>query len=225
MLKKLYHLIAGLALLNLLAVGALGGYLAGSGKLNLERLHAVVETLRAPAPDPHAEAPADAADPPADAVAPEGQPTPAEREIARLNLERVTRAAQDQLNYASTIMVDIERRREDLEREKQALADARAAEEVASADENLQKELEVIGLLKPKVALDNLLARDPAAAARILLALDGRTAKKIVEAASKDPVKWEQILRIQEHMRAPVAQENTTGTTGPVAAPDQQNPA
>jgi len=201
MLKKTYHLVAALALLNLLAMGAIAVHLAGQGQLTAEKLRSVVELFK---PQP-AEAAGDAqATPAGKSPEPGAAPapmTPSEREIARLNLERVTRAAEDQLKYSSRMMVDIERRREELKRQKQELEQAEKAAESAAAEETFQKELEVLSMLKPKIALDNLLALDMDTAASYLRAMDARTAKKIVEASSKDPAKWGQMLQIQEKMR------------------------
>jgi len=203
-LKRMYHLVAGVALLNLLVAGGVAAYLVANGTLTIERLRELAAVLR---PEPASEgiaAESSAGDAAIGGASSANLPTPAQRELARLNLERVTRSAEDRLKYASHMMLDIERRREELEAQKLEVAAARAATEGEADDEAFQRDLEVIALLKPKVALDNLLAREPDDAARLLQALESRTAKKIVEAASKDPRKWAVIMQIQERMRAPL---------------------
>lgn len=220
LLKKTYHLIAALALLNLMALGVGVALLASRGMLTGEKVRAVVGVLKAESAEGGADAGSAGLPGPA---SPAGiaLAAPVEREIARLNLERVTRAAEDQLKYTSRMMVDIERRREEIQRQKEELENAQVAAQSAAADESFQKELEVLSLLKPKIALDNLLALDLDSAARFLGSMESRTAKKIVEAASKDPLKWAQVLQIQEKMRMP-AVEDTAQANATSAMPTAQ---
>ena len=61
-----------------------------------------------------------------------------------------------------------------------------------------QKQIEIYESLNPKVALDHLLSiTDPDEAAKILLAMNTRKAKKIVEAGKRDP----QLTRMKEILR------------------------
>lgn len=221
LLKKTYHLIAALALLNLVALGVGVGLLASRGMLTGEKVRAVVDALKAESAQAGADADSSGLPGSASTAGGAALAAPVEREIARLNLERVTRAAEDQLKYTSRMMVDIERRREEIQRQKEELENAQVAAQSAAADESFQKELEVLSLLKPKIALDNLLALDLDSAARFLGSMESRTAKKIVEAASKDPLKWAQVLQIQEKMRMPAVEE-TAQANAASAAPTAQ---
>jgi hypothetical protein len=203
-LKRIYHVVAAIALLNLFVAGGAILYFVGAGTLTKDELRAAASALRPAPPGVNVKTEGEAGNVSVATSTAIALPTPAERELARLNLERATRSAEDRLKYASRMMVDIERRREQLDEQKQQLADSRIAAESVATDEVFQKDLEVLEMLKPKVALDNLLAREVDEAARLMHALDVRAAKKIVETASKDPGKWEQVLRIQEQMREPV---------------------
>jgi len=216
-LKKCYHLFAGLALVN--AMVLLGGlsYLVADGRLDAARVRAIVAMFK-----PVEEAAVEAAAEIASEQVGVGEAAPVasqvEREMARLNLERITRTAEDRLRYVSRLILDTERRREALEKEKAEAEQELAAEARREADEAFRKDLEVLSMLKPKVALDALLARPIDEAARSLLALDERTVKKIVETASKDDRKWQAMQAIQERMRAmdfPVALERTTAAAAP----------
>jgi Skp family chaperone for outer membrane proteins len=203
-LKRTYHLLAGLALANLLIVLAVVAYFAMQGTLTPQRLRAAVETLAAASEDESTDE--DATETPTAGAPPASAPIAdaEEREIARLNLERVTRSAEDRLRYASRLMVDIARQREQLAASKAEVAELRATETGRETDAAIQKDLEILSMLKPKVALDNVLARPMSEAAEVMRALDARTGKKIIEAASKDPRKWPLMLQIQERMRTPV---------------------
>lgn len=201
-LKRYYNLIAGFALLNVLVIGGLAGVMYANGTLTLDRLKAAIEVFK---PAQAADAVADGAVAADDAAEPVRSgtkpPTPTQRELARLNLERVTQAAEDRLRYANRMMVDIEREREALEQQEADAEKLRAEQAGMDADEVFQKDLEIVSLLKPKVALDNLLARPVDEAAYMMQSMDARTSKKIIESASKDPRKWAQMLQIQEKMR------------------------
>ncbi len=198
--RRLLFLLGLFALGNMLAVGGGVGYLVAQGKLDAERVRAVVEVFQNTDAD---EAQSAESSEPVDASA---RPSPAmsleQREIARLNLERVTREADDRLKYANLLMLDVERRREAFEKQKEVFAQAQQEEVAVQSEETFQKDLEVLSLLKPKIALDSLLVRPVDEAARLMMAMDGRTSKKIIEAASKEPRKWAAMLEIQRQMRA-----------------------
>lgn len=216
-LKKCYHLVAGLALVNALAL--VGGlcYLIADGRLDATKIRAIVAMFK-PVEEGAGEAAAEKTPEQVAAGETAPQASQVEREMARLNLERITRTAEDRLRYVSRLILDTERRREALEKEKTEAEQELAAEARREADEAFRKDLEVLSVLKPKVALDALLARPVDEAARSLLALDERTVKKIVEAASKDDRKWQAMQAIQERMRAmdfPVALERTTAAAVP----------
>jgi len=208
-IKRTYHMVAAFALLNLFAL--IGGilYLYSSGALTPEKARAMFEVIHPPELDEAelAEGDAGKTEDIGDSKSVTGAPpainaiTPEKREIARLNLQRLTQNAEDRLRYASRMMVDIERKREALAKEAERLKQAQAEQAGMDADEVFQKDLEIVSLMKPKVALDNLLARPVNEAARVLQELDSRKGKKIIEAASKDPRKWQMMLRVQDRMR------------------------
>ncbi len=201
-LKKLYHIVALLAILHAVLLIGTVAYLAVSGRLTVDSAKAMATILEPPKPQaepqeksklkaetdvgPAAEAPArDLLD----------------EEMHRRNLERITMQAEDRLTLANRQMLEVKRRREELEQEQARLKSAEQQRVEESAEAGFQKELELLSSLKPKIALDNLLARPTDDAAQLLMRIDTRKATKIVEESAKDPRKWAAVLKIQERLR------------------------
>ena len=82
--------------------------------------------------------------------------------------------------------MDLDRKREEFERQLKREEDEQRAR-LAKADRpGYEKELEIIGQLKPDVALQQLLTMSDSDAAHVLFELETRKAKKIFEAAKTD---------------------------------------
>ena len=205
-LKKVYRVIALLALLNLLGVVGLVAFLVGTGRLSKADAEVIAKALRDPAAE---QAEAEAAkvgeqkDTTGRTPTGEAEPLPdsTEAEIRRRNLERVAMQAEHQLILANRQMLDVKRRQEELE---QQMAEAKAEQqqiEQERTEEGFKKDLELMSMLKPSVALDSLLVRPVDEAARIMMEIDARQGKKIIETAAKDPRKWAMMLEIQRRLR------------------------
>ena len=201
-LKKAYHFVALLALIHLLGLAGGAAFLVTTGRITPQRVRAVVDVLRGEAPgaeesEPDAgeqgEVPDAGAQPPA--------PGSVAEELARRNLERVVMEANQRLILANRQMVEVKRRREELERQEAERAQLHSRQAEESAKEGFKKDLEILSVLKPKVALDSLLTRPIDDAARMVMAMDARQSKKIIEAAQKDPRKRTAMLAIQQSLR------------------------
>lgn len=202
MLKKVYRLAALMALLNVLAVGGLVSVLAMQGKLSRERVEAVAKALReGPAPvEAAGEAP----------VVEEGKSAPttqpaapeASREaLSRRNFERLKAEAAHRLVLANRTMVDLTRQREQFQREMEEQSRTNKQRAAAQGEATFQKDLELISQEAPKVAIEHLLLRPVDDAARLLMAMDVRKGKKMIETANKDPRNWARFTPVLQKLR------------------------
>jgi len=201
MLKRIYNSVAVLALIHMFGLAGGLAFLASTGRLTPENARAVVEVFRSEAADSEEGESASGREAP---VAQAPAPPPAgsvEEEVARRNLERVIMEANQRLILANRQMVEVKRRREELADREAERAKARVEQAGQSAREGFKKDLEILSVLKPKVALDSLLARPPEDAALILMAMDARRGKRIIEAAQKDPRKRAAMQAIQLKLR------------------------
>lgn len=207
-LKKLYQGLALLALIHVVVILAGVGMLASSGKLNKDSLRTVAEVLGIVEPEVIDEAGDTEALVEAGDESKPGTPTArstdansVSEELARRSLERAVTQAEHRRVLANRAMLDVRRRREELERlTKQRETKAQVQNE-QKEKEGFSKDLEILSSLKPKVALDSLLARSVDEAAQMMLLLETRQAKKIMEAARKDETKWAKMLAIEERLR------------------------
>ncbi len=178
------------------------GYLMSSGKLTAENLRTVADIFseQPEAAEEALEAEAGLKEKKLLAVdAP--RPGTTEEEIARRNLERLSLVADHRLKLANRQMVEVNRRSEEVEQQRVVETEQREAEAEQLADQAFKKDLEIVSLLKPKVAMDSLLARPMDDAARMLMAMEARKGKRIFEAARKDPGNWAKMLAIQRRLR------------------------
>ena len=203
MVKRIYHVIALIALLNLVVGAGIVAFLAGSGRVTRGHLDAVVETLRGygeleEEAEPASDAPERSAGESEDEIGSVGSE---KEEITRRNLERQITQAEQRLLLATRTMMDVRRRREEFEREREAAAAEEIQKEEEQAADGFKKDVEFLESLTPKVALDRLLLRPVDDAARMLMVLDTRRGKKIIETAHKNPQKWESMVPILQRLR------------------------
>ena len=208
--RKAYHLVALLALIHLLGLAGGAALLVTTGRLTPQRVRAVVDVLGGEAPGAEESVP-DAGEQGEMSNAPAQPPAPGSvaEELARRNLERVVMEANQRLILANRQMIEVKRRREELEKQEAERAQLHSRQAEESAKEGFKKDLEILSVLKPKVALDSLLTRPIDDAARMVMAMDARTSKKIIEAAQKDPRKRTAMLAIQRSLR-----DLSTGESG-----------
>ncbi len=202
--KRAYHTVALFALLNVLAVGGLVGYLVGSGVLDVKKGRRLVSVMRGEdltqTDTTPAETPVDATMEPAET------PTTGEAvaesqmgvEIMRREGERIKAELDQRLALNNSILLRVMTERERFQREQDEAANQQEASRKLRGEEGFKKQLAILESLNPKIAVQHLLAvSDPDDAARILLQIDTRKAKKIVESAkSGDEIeKMKLILR------------------------------
>ncbi len=183
-IKKAYRVAALLALLHLLVIGAGLAYLAGTGRLTGERIEQMAAVLRGQLPAPQvaqAEETAPVETPATSTDAIERGETV--EQIARHMIDRRQAELEQQVTTAQAALLKVTREREAHQREKEEFAVQRRRRATQERSEGFKKDLDLLSSLKPKVAVDYLLARSPEDAAQMLLLMSTRKAKRIIEAA------------------------------------------
>jgi hypothetical protein len=200
-LKRAYQAVALLALLHLLGAGGVLGYLAATGRLTGEQFRRVVDVLRGATPQS-----AVAATETVEEVAPPEKSTEfieqeqlAEK-IARHRVDRRWAELDQQAATIAAARLAVIRQREALEREAEELDAQFKRRAKQEQSESFKKDLELFSSMKPKVAVDYMLRKPPEDAARMLLLMDTRKAKRIIEAA-KAPAQKRDMARILQMLR------------------------
>lgn len=203
--KKLYHVVALVALLGVVPLAATAAILATSGRLTGQKLEQIAAVLREDGTDEATDAedqPAEAAEPAESSVAAEPELDPrTEAELLHREAQRVRTELDQRLAMVNRVLLDVQQQRKEFEEQQQMAARALQQREESMTTEGFQKQLEYLMSLSPKVALDHLLAApDPADAARMLVAMDTRQGKKIIESARTGD-QQEQMRVIMQKMR------------------------
>lgn len=211
--RRAYDLAALLALLHMLALVAVGAYLVGSGTMSLERLRGVVAVLRGEGPSDAGSAqemPADTVEPDSsDAAGAEGIDSRDQLEILRLEAERIKAVLDQRLALNNSIMLRVTTERQAFQQERAEAAKREQAAQAQRNEEGYRKQIAIYEGLAPKIAVQHLLAlNDPDKAARILLEMEARKAKKIVEVAKRGD-QLRRMQRILERVRV-VAPERSS---------------
>lgn len=214
-LRRVFDVIGLFSFLNLLALAGLVALAARGGALDHEKLQRIAAIMRGDEP-----APAGPSDPAATEVSPDAIQNADDahdlagesevnkevlrREAARIKAELDQRLA---LNNSILLRVTAERERVARLRDEESKA-ARIREEQRAAD-GFRKQVDLFEALTPKVAVQHLMAMSgPDEAARLLVEIDTRKAKKIVEAA-KRPEELSQMQLILQRLRE-VAPDRST---------------
>jgi hypothetical protein len=204
--KRVYDGVALFALLNLFVVGGLLTYLIATGSVDGEKIHRIAQVLQGeeeveksePVTEP-VTVPVEPVEPAtaADAIA-ESQ---MQLEIMRREADRIKTELDQRLALNNSIMLRVMAEREAFQAEQ---SQAAAREEAANREretEGFEKQVRIYEGLAPKVAVEHLLGlQNPDEAARLLLEMDTRKAKKIVEAA-KRPDQLRQMKLILQRLR------------------------
>ncbi len=221
-LRKIYNYAALLALVHVGASLLVLTYAAVTGGLTSSKLQAMVAALQAkPATEIDAEKSAsaekstsaerpDSKDPhKSDAASAPAMMKKSDHDasfaalqtdldIIRLESERVKAELDQRLALNNSILLKVASEREAFQRERQAVVDREKAGKPDDRGEGFAKQVAIFENLTPKVAIEHLLAMtDPDDAARVLITLEPRKAKAIIEAAKREDqsTKMKDILR------------------------------
>lgn len=206
-LKKIYSLVAMMALLNLLGIGGVVGYLVWSGKLGSEKMEQIAGIFRGDGAEVE-EGQAEKADESvveAKAAAPSRSSEELDRdqeaeEQFRLKADRRRAELNQQSDTIASARLEVTRQREALERRALQLEAQARRRQKAEQTEGFKKEMDLLSSLKPREALFYVLQRSSEDAASLILNLNTRKAKRIVEAA-KTPAQKRAMSEIMQMLR------------------------
>ncbi len=216
--KHVYDIVALFALLHVIAIFALGSFLIGTGALDSQKVRRVAAVLRGDdAAQEESKTPEEP--PPTGTTTPTGEKdivaeSQMDIEIMRREGERIKAELDQRLALNNSILLRVMTERERFQRERDEGARRQETAGKQRREEGFKKQLAIYESLAPKVAVEHLLAMsDPDEAARILLEMATRKAKKIVEVAKRGDQmgKMKVILRRVREVAPDRSQELETG--------------
>jgi flagellar motility protein MotE (MotC chaperone) len=180
-IKRLYQILAFVAVANLFAVGGLIGFLVASGRLNAERAEQIAVVLRGEFPRPAAQAsrPASAPEEPQTSRQELVQNESRQR-LAELFSDRRQRDIEDRNRLNQAMQMDVDRQLEQLHTREQEFQKERKKAREAATESSLQQVLDIYSDMEPKLAKDVLITRKDPDSVQILMRLDPGRRKKIV---------------------------------------------
>jgi len=193
--KRLYRYAAAMALINCAALSGAIGYLVANGAIDARSLQRAAIALRGEQKNVAA---ADyVSDSPGLIAGESGRGSQVDNlaakaqmdvEILHREAERVKVELAQRLALNKSILVQVENERDAFRRERELQKRRQEESEKQVQDEGFEKQLAIFEALSPKVAVQHLLGMtDPEEAAKILKALEPDRARKIIEAARRDP--------------------------------------
>lgn len=199
LIRRLYDVLALVAFLNMLALTGVAGYVLSSGLMDAAKMQRVVSVLRGaemPAALPAEvlpEKPSEKATPMPAAVEDQGSardPEPAtsqmDLEIIRREAERIKEELRQRLALNNSILLRVTTEREMFHQERAQAKKQQEARESERREGGFVKQVEIYEGLAPKLAAQHLLGiSEPEEAAKVLMAIEPRKARKIVEAAKR----------------------------------------
>lgn len=192
MLKRFYHILALLALVNLFAVTGLLVYLFASGRLNAERVDQIGEVLRGeyPVSQVACTQPADERAIPQrsrqEIAAVRGQ-----RERIQLVSERLKRESADRKTLDQSVQLQVLRQLEEIESKKKLFEQQKQAFLTQKEQEGFTQALEMYSSINPKLAKDLLKTREKDVdVVRLLMRMESSRRKKIVNACKTPEEKF-----------------------------------
>jgi len=190
--RQAYDTAALFALLNVLALGGLGAYLVASGAVDAEKARRIGAVLRGEdSPQVQARVPEEPVAAETDTTGSESGGDVAaqsqmEMEILRREGERIKAELDQRLALNNSILLRVMTERERFQQERDETARQQKAALDIRREEGFKKQIAIYESLAPKVAVQHLLAMsEPDQAAKVLLEIQTRKAKKIVEAAKR----------------------------------------
>lgn len=204
MLRRTFDGVALFAVLNMLVLAGLVAYVVGAGIIDGEKVREIVGVIRADGASPGDVATA------TDSTSTEPAKTPAvvggdalaeaqiNLEIMRREAARVKAELEQRLALNNSILLRVMTEREAYQQERERAERREEASAEQRSREGFRKQIAIFESLSPKTGLQHLLAiPDPDEAVEILLAMDTRKAKAMIEAAKReeDVAKMKVILR------------------------------
>jgi len=199
MMRRIYDILAFVSLLNMLALAGVMGYFVSSGLVDTSKMQKVMAVLRG---DEMADAkpmeegtekaadsiPTSPATMAAHADAADEAPITSQMdlEIMRREAERIKEELRQRLALNNSILLRVTTERESFMKERDTAKKQQDAQMAQRQEGGFVKQVEIYEGLAPKLAAQHLLGiQEPEEAAKVLLSMDPRKARKIVEAAKR----------------------------------------
>lgn len=191
---RTYSILALLALLNMSGLVALGVYLCASGRLDRGRVQRLLTALRDSRTGAlRAESPSgETADSPAGISSQAAiQTVLQDREVERLRTDRLLVDLQHERALLDRRMLQLQEDTAEFERRSASHESRLAAERAQELSESFQQVVQTIAGLKPRSAVQALMARPQAEAVQILADMPARKRAQIADACrSAEQVRW-----------------------------------
>ncbi|MCH8223641.1 MAG: hypothetical protein IH868_09560 [Chloroflexi bacterium] len=206
LVRKTYDGIALFSVLNVVFVGGLVAYLISSGAVDAEKFRKFVAVIRGAELAETDGANADPAVVEETGTPPQGLPfTPAtaqiDLEVYRREADRIQEELRQRLALSNSILLRTTTERQNFRREREDAAKESEGKKRERQTAGFQKQVAILEGVKPKTAIEHLLSiGDPEEAAAILMGMDDRRAKRIVEAA-KTPSQRQKIGAILQKLK------------------------
>ncbi len=188
MMRRAFDFASILAMIHLAVLMGLGGYLASTGTLNRELLQQVVMLVRGEDPIVDAVKENENTDQVIAGEKDEGETafvaSQTDMEILQLEASRIKTELDQRLALNNSILLRAMTEREAFKKERKSAEQLDQQDDQKRKQMGFRKQIAIYESLAPKIAVQHLLnLPDMDEAARILLELETRKAKKIVEAA------------------------------------------
>lgn len=201
MFRKIVNILGILSLLAALVAGGTAAYLAFKGTLNGPSLRAAVAAVTSqPATEGAASSPPAASRPAVKNAAARHLPGQEGEAAIMGELEMLRRQVANEQAMAEASRLEVLREREKMEQQRKLWEVSRQKELEASQQGGAQKELDYLSSIKPAQALVLIRGKSDPEAARVLMAMETRKGKKIIELCKK-PDEQEWCKRILEMIR------------------------
>lgn len=194
-LRQVYDTAALVALINMGLLAALATYAGITGAINAEKINQMAAVMRGEVPSSIASprissetAPAQDAVPANDAASTEtwADAAPPDLETVRREADRIREELRQRLALNNSILLRVTNERQEFHREREEERKYQESLRAEQTAEGFRKQVQIYEGLAPKIAVQHLLSMaDVDEAARILIQMDTRKAKKIVEAAKR----------------------------------------
>ena len=193
-IARAYSALALMALLNMAALLGLGIYSYASGRLDGPRVQRLLAALRdSGSAAVRSVPPSGAEDEPQSGLSSEAaiQTVLAEREVERLKADRLLVDLHHERALLDRRMLQLQQDAAEFERRSASHESRLAAEREQQLSESFQQIVQTVAGLRPRSAVQALMARPQAEAVQILMDMPARKRTQIAEACrSADQIRW-----------------------------------
>lgn len=196
MRKTLIQLVSTLAIANLLALIGAVGFLFGTGRLDADRVERITEIIVGEDEEETEDVASEIEQPDEKEEAHVKLARAREEsDLIRRMFERQERETRDRQRLVDAMMLDVTRRQEQLTEERELFDEQQRNLREERLQSGFRKELELLESAKPKIRRDLLRAKSDADAVKLMMEMDTRAGKQVIDAC-KSPQEKAWISRI-----------------------------